>query len=130
MGPRPTTASPSANTTIRRTSTSVASWSTTIDLVRVGAGYPDHPHRDAEIITWVLSGSLVHEDSRGNSGLIYPGLVQRMSAGSGIVHAERNDAYRIDPTLPAEPVHFIQMWIRPDEPGVASELSATGAGAW
>jgi quercetin 2,3-dioxygenase len=88
------------------------------DLVRAGAGYADHPHRDAEIITWVLSGSLVHEDSQGNSGLIYPGLAQRMSAGSGIVHAERNDAYRIDPTRPAEPVHFIQMWIRPDEPGV------------
>jgi redox-sensitive bicupin YhaK (pirin superfamily) len=87
------------------------------DLVRVAAGYPDHPHRDAEIVTWVLSGSLVHEDSRGNSGLIYPGLAQRMSAGSGIVHAERNDAYRIDPTRPAEPVHFIQMWIRPDEAG-------------
>jgi redox-sensitive bicupin YhaK (pirin superfamily) len=87
------------------------------DLVRVGAGYPDHPHRDAEIVTWVLSGSLVHEDSRGNSGLIYPGLAQRMSAGSGIVHAELNDAFRIDPTRPAEPVHFIQMWIRPDEAG-------------
>jgi quercetin 2,3-dioxygenase len=87
------------------------------DLVSVGAGYPDHPHQAAEIITWVLAGSLVHEDSHGNSGLIYPGLAQRMSAGSGIVHAERNDAYRIDPTRPAEPVHFIQMWIRPDEPG-------------
>ena len=87
------------------------------DLVRVGAGYPDHAHRDAEIITWVLSGSLVHEDSHGNSGLIYPGLAQRMSSGSGIVHAERNDAYRIDPALPAQPVHFIQMWIRPDESG-------------
>jgi quercetin 2,3-dioxygenase len=87
------------------------------DLVRTGAGYADHPHRDAEIITWVLSGSLVHEDSHGNSGLIYPGLAQRMSAGSGIVHAERNDAYRLDPTQPAEPVRFIQMWIRPDEPG-------------
>jgi quercetin 2,3-dioxygenase len=87
------------------------------DRVRVGAGYPNHAHRDAEIVTWVLSGSLVHEDSGGNSGLIYPGLAQRMSAGSGIVHAERNDAYRIDPTRPAEPVHFIQMWVRPDEPG-------------
>ena len=87
------------------------------DLVRVGAGYPDHAHRDAEIVTWVLSGSLVHEDSHGNSGLIYPGLAQLMSAGSGIVHAEGNDAYRIDPTRPTEPVHFIQMWISPDEPG-------------
>ena len=87
------------------------------DRVRTGAGYAEHPHRDAEIITWVLSGSLVHQDSRGNTGLIYPGLAQRMSAGSGIVHAERNDAYRIDPARPAELVHFIQMWIRPDEPG-------------
>jgi len=67
------------------------------DLVRAGSGYADHPHRDTEIITWVLSGSLVHQDSRGNSGLIYPGLAQRMSAGSGIVHSERNDAYLIDP---------------------------------
>jgi redox-sensitive bicupin YhaK (pirin superfamily) len=89
------------------------------DLVRAGAGYPDHPHRDAEIVTWVLSGALVHEDSHGNSGLIYRGLAQRMSAGSGIVHAERNDGYRIDPTRPAEPVHFIQMWIRPDEYGTS-----------
>ena len=73
------------------------------DLVRVGAGYPDHPHRDAEIVTWVLSGSLVHEDSHGNSGLIYPGLAQRMSAGSGIVHAERNDAlpHRSDAVRPS-----------------------------
>jgi quercetin 2,3-dioxygenase len=87
------------------------------DLVRAGSGYADHPHRDAEIITWVLSGSLIHQDSRGNSGLIYPGLAQRMSAGSGIVHSERNDAYRMDPARAAEPVHFIQMWIRPDEAG-------------
>jgi redox-sensitive bicupin YhaK (pirin superfamily) len=93
------------------------------DVVRAGAGYADHPHQDAEIVTWVLSGSLVHEDSDGNSGLIYPGLAQRMSAGSGIVHAERNDAYRIDTTRPAEPVHFIQMWIRPDEPGGAPSYS-------
>jgi redox-sensitive bicupin YhaK (pirin superfamily) len=87
------------------------------DVVRAGAGYADHPHQDAEIITWVLSGSLVHEDSHGNSGLIYRGLAQRMSAGSGIVHAERNDAYQIDPTRAPEPVHFIQMWVTPDEPG-------------
>ena len=87
------------------------------DLVRAGSGYSDHPHSDAEIITWVLSGSLVHEDSHGNSGLIYPGLAQRMSAGSGIVHSERNDAYLIDPARAPEPVHFIQMWIKPDEAG-------------
>jgi quercetin 2,3-dioxygenase len=87
------------------------------DLVRAGSGYSDHPHSDAEIITWVLSGSLVHEDSHGNSGLIYPGLAQRMSAGSGIVHSERNDAYLIDPARAPESVHFIQMWIKPDEAG-------------
>jgi quercetin 2,3-dioxygenase len=87
------------------------------DVVRAGSGYADHPHSEAEIITWVLSGSLVHEDSFGNSGIVYPGLAQRMSAGSGIVHSERNDAYQIDPTRPVEPVHFIQMWITPDEAG-------------
>jgi quercetin 2,3-dioxygenase len=87
------------------------------DLVQTGAGYPDHPHRDAEILTWVLQGSLVHEDSAGNRGLVVPGLAQRMSAGSGIVHAERNDAFRLDPTRAASPVRFVQMWLRPDTPG-------------
>ncbi|MCW2811496.1 MAG: hypothetical protein JWP61_1954 [Friedmanniella sp.] len=82
-----------------------------------GPGYDDHPHADAEILTWVLSGSLVHEDSSGNRGVVHPGLAQRMTAGSGIVHAERNDAYRLDPTRAAEPVHFVQMWLRPDAPG-------------
>lgn len=87
------------------------------DMIEVARGYDDHPHRDAEIVTWVLSGSLVHTDSYGNSGLIYPRLAQRMSAGSGIVHAERNDAYRLDPDAPAVPVHFVQMWLRPDVGG-------------
>jgi quercetin 2,3-dioxygenase len=87
------------------------------DRVRSGAGYADHPHADAEIVTWVLSGSLVHADSAGHRGILYPGLAQRMSAGSGIVHAERNDAYVLDPARPPEPVHFVQMWLRPDESG-------------
>jgi redox-sensitive bicupin YhaK (pirin superfamily) len=87
------------------------------DRVQTGSGYPDHPHRDSEIVTWVLEGLLVHEDSAGNRGLIVPGLVQRMSAGSGIVHAERNDAFRLDPARPATPVRFVQMWLRPDSPG-------------
>lgn len=86
------------------------------ELVQTGAGYPDHPHRDAEIVTWVLEGSLVHEDSAGNRGLVVPGLAQRMSAGSGIVHAERNDAFRLDPSYRASPVRFVQMWLRPDTP--------------
>ena len=86
------------------------------EVVRSGTGFDTHPHRDAEIVTWVLSGSLVHEDSRGNSGIIYPGLAQRMTAGSGIRHSERNDAFRIDPERAAEPVRFVQMWLRPDTP--------------
>jgi redox-sensitive bicupin YhaK (pirin superfamily) len=88
------------------------------DVVAPGPGYGRHPHADAEIVTWVLSGSLVHEDSAGHRGIVYPGLAQRMSAGSGIVHAERNDAYRIDPDRAVEPVHFVQMWVRPDESGL------------
>lgn len=87
------------------------------DYVEVACGYDEHPHRDSEIVTWVLSGSLLHRDSHGNSGLVHRGLAQRMSAGAGIVHAERNDAYRLDPDAPAVPVHFVQMWLRPDVPG-------------
>jgi quercetin 2,3-dioxygenase len=87
------------------------------DVIEIARGYDDHPHRDAEIVTWVLSGSLHHRDSHGNQGLVYPRLAQRMSAGAGIVHAERNDGYRLDPTTPAEPVHFVQMWVRPDTSG-------------
>jgi quercetin 2,3-dioxygenase len=82
-----------------------------------GRGFDDHPHADTEIVTWVLSGSLVHADSRGHSGLVVPGLAQRMSAGTGIVHAERNDAFRTDTSRPAEPAHFVQMWLRPDVAG-------------
>jgi len=87
------------------------------DLLASDAGYPDHPHRDTEIVTWMLSGSLVHEDSHGNRGVIHRGQVQRTSAGSGIVHAERNDAYRIDPLVRSTPARFVQMWLRPDEAG-------------
>ena len=88
------------------------------DVVRPGPGYGNHPHADAEIVTWVLSGSLVHQDSYGHRGIIYPGLAQRMSAGSGIVHAERNDAFVSDPMRRPEPVHFVQMWVRPDVSGL------------
>lgn len=84
-----------------------------------GRGFDDHPHRDTEIVTWVLSGSLLHDDSTGESGIVYPGLVQRLSAGSGVVHAERNDAYRVDRASPRVPVRFVQSWIRPDAPGGA-----------
>jgi redox-sensitive bicupin YhaK (pirin superfamily) len=88
------------------------------DVLISGSGFDDHPHRDVEIVTWVLSGSLVHEDTYGHHGLVYPGLAQRMSAGRGIVHSERNDAFRLDPERLAEPVHFVQMWLLPDENGL------------
>lgn len=88
------------------------------DVVAPGTGFDTHPHRDMEIVTWVLSGSLVHQDSAGNSGVIYPGLAQRMSAGRGIHHSEKNDSWRIDGHEHAEPVHFVQMWVAPEERGI------------
>jgi redox-sensitive bicupin YhaK (pirin superfamily) len=81
------------------------------DIVEPGTGFDTHPHRDMEIVTWVLQGALAHQDSIGNRGVIYPGLAQRMSAGSGILHSEKNDSY-------TEPVHFVQMWVIPDETGI------------
>lgn len=81
------------------------------DRVAAGAGFPPHPHRDMEIVTWVLSGALEHRDSAGNHGIITPGAAQRMSAGRGIRHSEMN-ASRI------EPVHFVQMWVLPDSTGI------------
>lgn len=80
------------------------------DLVEPGSGYDDHPHRDLEIVTWVLSGALSHRDSAGRSGLVVPGRIQVMSAGSGIVHAET-----VEPG--AGTTRFVQTWVRPDEPG-------------
>src|SRR4051794_1019076 len=89
------------------------------DIVTPGAGFETHPHRDMEIVTWVLQGSLVHQDSTGNRGLIYPGLAQRMSAGTGILHSEKNDAWRLQGGASHdEPVHFVQMWVVPDEHGI------------
>ncbi|MBQ1021696.1 pirin family protein [Micromonospora sp. D93] len=89
------------------------------DVVTPGAGFETHPHQDMEIVTWVLRGSLVHQDSTGHSGVIYPGLAQRMSAGTGILHSEKNDAWRLNNQEPhADPVHFVQMWVLPDEQGV------------
>jgi quercetin 2,3-dioxygenase len=87
------------------------------DVVDPGTGFETHPHRDMEIVTWVLRGSLVHQDSTGHSGVIYPGLAQRMSAGSGIVHSEKNDSWRLQGDQHADPVHFVQMWVVPDGSG-------------
>src|ERR1700730_2028186 len=82
------------------------------DRVAAGTGFSTHPHEDMEIVTWVLSGRLEHKDSEGNKGELYPGLAQRMSAGTGIWHSEMNPSG-------GEDVHFIQMWVRPDTEGVA-----------
>ncbi len=94
------------------------------DIVAPATGFDTHPHRDMEIVTWVLQGALAHQDSAGNQGVIYPGLAQRMSAGSGILHSEKNDS-------DTEPVHFVQMWVIPDETGISpgyqqSEIDADG----
>jgi redox-sensitive bicupin YhaK (pirin superfamily) len=77
------------------------------DIVRGGSGFDTHPHRDMEIVTWVLSGELEHKDSEKNRGVLYPGLAQRMSAGRGIWHSEMNNSG-------TEDVHFVQMWVTPD----------------
>ncbi|CQD03973.1 Pirin-like protein [Mycobacterium lentiflavum] len=81
------------------------------DVVAPQSGFDTHPHRDMEIVTWVLEGELTHQDSAGHHGVIYPGLAQRMSAGSGILHSEKNDSL-------TQPVHFVQMWVIPDESGI------------
>lgn len=93
------------------------------DVIRAGTGFQTHPHRDMEIVTWVLEGSLEHKDSEGNSGVIYPGLAQRMSAGTGIWHSEMNPSAKDD-------VRLVQMWVPPDEQGIRpgyEQLDVNGA---
>src|SRR3954470_6258095 len=81
------------------------------DLVMPGRGFGTHPHRDMEIITYILSGSLQHKDSMGNGRIIHPGEVQYMAAGTGVQHSEFNPS-------PDEAVHLLQIWIQPDRKGV------------
>ena len=90
------------------------------------SGYPPHRHLDTEIVTWVVSGTLTHEDSTGSRHELPVGAVQRLSAGSGVEHAERNKG--------EEPLRFVQMWLRPDtragQPTYACDQPALRPEGW
>lgn len=81
------------------------------DFVAPATGFGTHGHRDMEIITYVLKGALEHKDSMGNTSVIRPGEVQRMSAGTGVRHSEYNSS-------PTDPVHLLQIWITPEHEGM------------
>ena len=81
------------------------------DVVAPSAGFPAHPHRDMEILTWILAGALEHKDNAGGGGVIRPGEMQHMSAGTGILHSELNPS-------DSEPCHLLQIWLLPERGGL------------
>ena len=87
------------------------------DTIAPNTGFDTHHHQNMEIVTWVLEGSVVHQDSEGHNGAIYRDLAQRMTAGTGIWHSERNDHAVGDPHS-GRPLDLVQMWVVPDEGGV------------
>ena len=82
------------------------------DVIAPAQGFPMHPHRDMEILTWILEGALEHRDNAGGSGVIRPGELQHMTAGSGVMHSEFNPS-------PKNPVHLLQIWLLPERKGLA-----------
>ena len=88
------------------------------DHIAPGAGFPTHPHRDMEILTWVLDGTVAHRDSEGNQAMVRPGELQRMSAGTGIRHSEFNASS-------SDPLHLLQIWILPERRGLAPGYEQT-----
>ena len=88
------------------------------DIIAPAAGFPMHAHQDMEIVTYVLEGALEHRDSLGNGGVIQPGDVQRMSAGTGIRHSEFNPSQ-------TEPARLLQIWLLPQKTGVTPSYEQT-----